>query len=126
MTNFESLYQKADNEGRIAVNNATIVPMVVGTAKSIFSNEIDETMPTYFVSDGVCGFAEIIVKPGNCPFANFLKKNKLAEKRYCGPGVSIWVSDFDQSLQKKEAYARAFAKVLRENGIDAFMISRMD
>jgi hypothetical protein len=36
------------------------------------------------------------------------------------------VRDFNQSLQKKEAYAYAFAKVLNQAGINAHVESRMD
>ena len=65
------------------------------------------------------------MSPGNCSFANWLKKNKLAHKHYYG-GVAIWVGQFNQSMQKKEEYAHAFASVLVDAGINAYVGSRMD
>lgn len=41
-------------------------------------------------------------------------------------GLQYWVSQGGQSMQRKEAFARAFASVLKANGIDAFADSRMD
>jgi hypothetical protein len=40
----------------------------------------------------------------------------------------IWnpTSNFTQSMDVKEAGSTAFAKVLRDNGIDAYMGSRAD
>lgn len=58
-----------------------------------------------------CGFAWIVIRPGNCKFANWLKKEKSASKHYNG-GVSLWVSKFGQSHDKKKAYARAFADTI--------------
>jgi hypothetical protein len=126
MLDFETLYARAHTAGITAATNAKVRPMVVGSPKSIFSDELDETKPTYFVDDGVCGFAEIIVKPGNSRFANWLKAQKIAEKRYYGSGISIWVSNFGQSYQRKIEYARAFAEVLRQENIDARATGRLD
>lgn len=55
-----------------------------------------------------CGFAWVTVKPGNCSFAKWMKANKGANAAH-GGGVSIWISKFGQSHDKKKAYARAFA-----------------
>lgn len=123
--NFQDLYQRAHNAGVKAATSVDVEPMIVGTAKSVFSNEIDEDKPTYFVESGVCGFGEVIVKPGNSRFANWLKKNKLADRAY-GGGVSIWVSDFGQSYTRKMAYAGAFAQVLRSESINASARGRLD
>lgn len=61
-----------------------------------------------------CGFAWIVVRPGNCPFANWLKKNKNAKRHHAG-GVSLWVSKYGQSHDKKKEYARAFADSIEHN-----------
>ena len=61
----------------------------------------------------ICGFAWVTVKPGNCTFANWLKKKGHARKAY-GGGVQMWISGYGQSHDKKEAYARAFADKLKE------------
>lgn len=124
--NFQEIYDKAHRIGVEAVENAKIEPMIVGTPKDFFSSEFDPDKPQYFVEDGPCGFAEIVIKPGNGKFANWLKKNEIAERRSYGGGVSIWVSDFGQSYQKKMAYARAVAEVFREYNLNAFPRGRLD
>lgn len=79
------------------------------------------------VNDGVCGFAWVNIKPGNCRFANWLKKNDLGRIDSYYGGVTIWVDEFNQSLERKEAYARAFADVILESGIEKCYIgSKMD
>jgi hypothetical protein len=123
---FQDLYERARQAGLDAAASTTVQPMVVGTAKSLFSNKLDETKPTYFVESGPCGFAEVVVKPGNSRFANWLKKNNIAETRYYGGGVSVWVSEFGQSYQRKMAYASAFAEVLRAENIKASATGRLD
>ena len=70
----------------------------------------------------ICGFAWVTVKPGNCTFANWLKKKGQARKAY-GGGVQIWISGYGQSHDKKEAYARAFANKLKELLIDSGTLS---
>jgi len=76
--------------------------------------------------EGLCGFAWVKVTPGNSPFANWLKRHDFASKAY-GGGVDIWISDFNQSVTRKEAAASALAKVLQmELGIHAYASSRLD
>lgn len=121
---FRALVDKARLAGLAAVDAMNPTPMVVTER----TNPLDDASPVkkaWYVADGVCGFAWITVRPGNSPFANWLKKNGLARKAY-GGGVDIWVSEFNQSMQRKEAYAGAFARVLSEAGITAYMGSRMD
>jgi len=88
-------------------------------------NDNSEVQRQWLVNDGVCGFASVIVKPANCKFAKYLKEQGLGRKHYYG-GLSMSVRDFNQSLQKKEAYAYAFVRVLEQNGIEAYVESRMD
>ena len=126
MTNFDALYSAADIAGKAAVKSAVIVPMTVGSPSRPFGNDIDYAQPTYFVGDGVCGFAWVNVRPGNSPFANFLKAKGLGRKDDYYKGVTIWVHDYNQCMQKKEAYAHAFAQVLNASGITALAMSRMD
>lgn len=112
----QHLYDKAHTAGILAANETVCRPMTVVNPA---------TGQRWHVPDGVCGFAWIVVKPGNGAFAKWLKTNKLAEKHYEG-GVSIWVSDYSQSMQLKEAYARAFAAVIKEAGLNCYSDSRMD
>jgi hypothetical protein len=123
---FEELYAKADAAGRAAVEKATIVPMVVGTATSLFGNEIDRSKPTYFVADGPCGFAYLHCRPSRGGFSSWLKKNGIGRYSEYNRSWCISVSQFNQSLQKKEAYAYAFAKVVSEAGINISVESRLD
>jgi hypothetical protein len=120
----ESLYIQAHDAGNNAVTQTTVTPMIVTQA----ANPLDDSsavVNAWVVNDGVCGFASVIIKPANSKFAKFLVANQLARKHYAG-GVSMSIRDFNQSLTKKEAYACAFAKVLNDNGITAYVDSRMD
>jgi hypothetical protein len=127
MNSFQELYDKADAAGKAAASACKPTPMLVGSAKSLFSNEIDYSQPVDYVADGVCGFAWVNLKPGNSPFANWLKKNKLARKDEYYGGVTIWVHDYNQSMDRKSAYAGAFARVLNQAGYSrAYSMSRMD
>ena len=120
----ESIYIQAHDAGNNAVTQTTVTPMVV-SQKANPLDDGSETINQWVVNDGVCGFASVIIKPANSKFAKFLVANGLARKAYAG-GVSMSIRDFNQSLTKKEAYAEGFAKVLRDNGINAWAESRMD
>jgi len=121
---FGDLHAKADAAGRAAVDALQVVPMVVQEHANM-ANDNSPVAKSYYVPDGVCGFASIIITPGNCPFANWAKKHLNAGKHYHG-GVSIWVHDYNQSYQKKTAYAHAYGKVLAEAGIKGYVDSRLD
>ena len=120
----EAIYQQAHEHGNLAVKMAFVTPMVVQQRENPL-NDDSRVVREYFINDGVCGFASVTVKPANCKFAKYLIANGLGRKGY-GGGVSMSIRDFNQSLQKKEAYAHAFASVLNDYGIKAFAESRMD
>jgi hypothetical protein len=122
--NLSDLYQSAHAAGNAAVESTVVRPMIVHWHGDPVSLD-GEIKQTYVVDDGVCGFASVIVKPANSAFAKYLKDNHGAYKSYYG-GVSLSIHDFNQSLQKKEAYAKAFAGVLVDAGINAHYESRMD
>lgn len=108
------LFAKAHKAGMDAGQAVNPTPMVVqGGGKS------------YFVGEGVCGFASVIIKPARGKFVTWLKANKNTYKHYYG-GIALFVSEFGQSLTRKEAYASAFVKVLKDSGINAYVDSRMD
>ena len=79
----------------------------------------------YYVGDGPCGFAWVTVKPGTSSFAKWLVKQGYASKAY-GGGVQIWISEHNQSLERKTAHARVMAERLREYGFKAYSNSRID
>jgi hypothetical protein len=110
---FAKLWNDAYAAGLAAVEQLAVRPMIVsGGGKQ------------WFVADGVCGFAWVSLA-GNSAFGKWGKAKGLFSKAY-PKGVWYWVGEFNQSMQKKEAFAAAVAAHLRENGVDAYSDSRMD
>jgi len=88
----------------------------------------------YYCSGGPCGFAWVTVRPARGKFVAWCKSQRLGSGAY-GGGWQLWSSScvnesrdaqYGQSMQLKEAACRAFAKVLVENGLNAYAGSRMD
>lgn len=123
---WRAVYDEADKAGKAAAEACKPVAMVVGEETSLFSGKLDTSKPMHYVSDGVCGFAWVNVKPGTSAFAKWLKAKKLARTDDYYGGVCVWVGAYNQSMQRKEAYAYAFARVLNDKGIKAIARSRMD
>ena len=121
-----TVYADAHAKGIAAGNGCTPTPMVVGTPTTPLGNDIDYSKDTHYVSDGVCGFAWVNIKPARGKFVKYLKDNNIGRKDSYYGGYTIWVRGFGQSLARKESYARAFADVLTTNGIKAYAMSRMD
>ena len=121
----EKLLEKAHLMGMDAGRRVGVTPMVVGTPTELFGNEIDWDKSTYHVSDGVCGFAGVVIKPARGKFVSYLKSLGMGYKHYYG-GWYVSVREFGQSMARKEAYAEAFAKVLTEEGMSCYVDSRMD
>lgn len=127
MVDFRELYEKAYAAGLAAGKAALPTPMIVGEAQALVgpgSDKIDYSKETYYCESGVCGFAWVVV-PGNSPFGRWAKKAGVARPGY-PKGIHFWVREFGQSMERKEAFARAFAKVLKEAGVQAYSDSRMD
>ena len=78
------------------------------------------------IEGGVCGFAWITVRPGNSPVANYLKNTGKGRTDSYAGGVMVWVSQYGQSMERKVAYAYAYASVLRDAGVKAYAGDRMD
>jgi hypothetical protein len=115
------LFQRAHKAGMEAGQGSRPEPMHV-----VQLGRHGEVVKRYApVMDGVCGFAWVTIRPGNSSFANWLRKQGKGHKGYHG-GWEYWVGQFNQSLERKEAYARAFAEVCREAGVQAHAGSRMD
>lgn len=114
---YASIWVNAHSAGLAAGSSTTPQPMGVCNPR---------TGQTWIVDDGACGFAWVTVRPATCAFARWAKKNRGATVAYGGGMQLVWVQEFNQSLARKEAYARAFADVLRANGIPAQSHSRMD
>jgi hypothetical protein len=120
---YEAAFAKAVAAGLAAGAAKVPSPMIVNEMVGM-SNAVKQS---WYVPEGPCGFAWVNVSPGNSPFANWLKKNGIARKSYYG-GVDIWVSDFGQSVEQKEACASAMSKVLQiELGMSSISaMSRLD
>jgi DNA-directed RNA polymerase subunit N (RpoN/RPB10) len=116
-----ALYVRALQAGREAGDNARPTPMHV-VQEDGMGNVIKRYEP---VMDGVCGFGWVNIRPGNCSFANWLKKRGHARRSYSG-GVDIWISDYGQSYERKVAHARAMAQVFTDAGITAYGTGRVD
>lgn len=92
----------------------------------------------WVVPSGVCGFAYIKLTPATQFFAKWFRTQweaKLEQKypaisfgltaSYSG-GYDINVRAFNQSMEKKMAFASAFAAVLAEHGVKCHAFDRID
>ena len=122
---WQAIYAEAHAAGMIAGQACQPVGMVVQQHANPL-NDGSPVVQSWDVPDGVCGFAWIVVKPGTHAFERLAKQTLDADKYYYG-GVTVkWVGEFGQSMQRKEAYAGAFAQVLGKYGVPASVRSRMD
>jgi hypothetical protein len=124
------LHQMAHEAGMNALNKCTPTPMVVAQ----HANPLDDNSAIkkqWYVPSGACGFAWVNVKckgGEGRKFINALKKEGVTEYRqdsYYG-GYTLWVHYGNQSIELKEAYAHAYARVLQENNINCYSNSRLD
>ena len=119
---YAELWERACREACEAWRNAVPQAMVVSN---------DRTGERWHVSEGVCGFASLVIKPANSSFAYWLKNNVRTSKHYQG-GLSVWSSVIvpedatSQSYDRKVAAMRAAARVLSEAGIRAYSSARLD
>lgn len=111
----DTLIATALAAGRKAAEDCAPTPMGVTDGRT-----------KWVVMDGPCGFAWINVKPAYSKVAKALVAKGLAHKNSYEGGVTVWVGDYNQSMARKEAHARAFAAVLQAAGIKAYAGSRMD
>jgi len=127
------IFNEAVKAGEDALNKCEPTPMVVEKHTNML-NDNSPVEKAWCVPDGVCGFAWISLKantPSNRSFLNdmkragFLGEHGKFSKSYNG-GYQYWVSQGGQSMQKKEAFAHAFADTLRKYGITCYVQSRMD
>jgi len=112
------LAELAHKAGIKAGNEAIPNPMV------IVDSETKEVIDV--VDDGLCGFAWINIKPARGAFVSYLKARDWGSVNTYAGGYEIWVSNFNQSVTRKYAYAVAFAAVLNQYGIKAYAGSRLD
>jgi hypothetical protein len=124
---FKRVISDAHKAGMAAVESLHVTPMVVEE----HAHPLDDNSPvvqSYFVEEGVCGFAWVRFRPANSTFAKWLHNNYPDETyvdSYAG-GLCYSIHDFRQSLQRKSAYAGAFARSLSAAGINCHAESRID
>lgn len=124
---YQGLVERAHQSAYAAAATVVPTPMIVAQ----HANPMDDTSPVtkaWRVDDGVCGFAWVTIQR-NGPFWKWAKDHcDLFRSRAetGGKGAVYWISYFNQSLTRKEAYASEFARVLREGGISAYSDSRLD
>ena len=122
-TQCKKIYVEAYEAGLAAGKDADTPKFVVGDAIGL-SDKIDYSKKTYIL-DGLCGFAWVTISPARGAFVNWLKSQGIGSKGYYG-GYEIWVREFGQSVDRKSAFAGAFAEVLEKYGITAYTGSRLD
>lgn len=127
-----AIHAEAHAAGMKAGEGITPEPMYVVERANVLDDNSPIVKSYEPIMDGVCGFAWVNIKPGTCSFARWASKQpalrgggNLVHKSYYG-GVDLWVGLFDQSMTRKKAYAGAYAQVLRDHGIKAHAMSRMD
>jgi len=113
---FADIWRDAWEAGHAAGAACKPRPMVVRD----MSGALVET-----VNDGACGFAWVTVRGANKGFGHWLIKQGLAKVGYTG-GAQVWISNYNQSYERKAAHAYAMARILEANGIKAYSDGRLD
>ncbi|MFZ4431635.1 MAG: hypothetical protein ACOYOQ_00410 [Microthrixaceae bacterium] len=124
-----ALHAEALAAAQAAAEAVVPTPMLVTQRE----NPWDDTSPivkAYRVAGGACGMASVIIRPATSSYARWLAKNEVGYRHYYGgwavparpdvPGALI------QSSEINAAWARGYARVLRENGIEVRVETRLD
>lgn len=122
---WQRLHEIAHEAGMAAGKSHTPTPMRVVER----ANPLDRNSPIVtdygIETEGLCGFAWVVIRPATSSFARWLKQRGIGRTGY-GGGTHIWVSEFGQSYERKEQYARAYAQVIKDAGLTAYWDSRLD
>lgn len=122
---YEDIFFAANKAGLKAAEEAVPTPMIV----SQHENPLDDNSPVkkqWYVGEGACGFAWVVVKPGTHSFAKWLTKTARGRNNYYG-GIAIWCPLQTQSIARKEAWANAFVSAIKEiMPITVYADSRLD
>lgn len=123
--NPEAIYQEAHTAGLKALKNCKPTPMVVQTHKNMFDDN-SPVIRSEVVSQGVCGFAWVKIRPARGRFIDYCKKHNIGGTDDYSGGYTISASHGGQSMELNLAYATAFAEVLQKHGINAISNYRLD
>ena len=135
------IFKEAKLAGEKALNNCIPTPMNV--IEVGIDDKPYEGSKSYYVPEGMCGFASVWLPDSRSDFIKQLKKAGIAqmkktyswkhgdkiyelEKCLFKKGYNYCVRKGGQSIEKKEAYAEAFASVLNKYEIVAYVQSRLD
>jgi hypothetical protein len=140
--------ERAHAAGLAAAEAAVPTPMVVGSPKNLMGSLLggddggfDPDKPTYYVSEGACGFGWVSMWPERSGetrrFVNWMSgrtKTKFPPVVKCDKSSHwsygkfyVWAGVGGQSVARKEAYVHAFAEVLRDEvGLKCYGSSRLD
>lgn len=120
----EALYDKANDAGLAAAKEVEL-PQFLITETNAFGEQKENAKQ--YIMNGLCGFAWVSIKPANMKFAKWMVQNAGARKDSYAGGVRFPIFGFEQSIDKKAAYAGAFAGVLQDAGMKkVYMDSRLD
>jgi hypothetical protein len=135
----ESRFDYTEDVGDSPVNGGSVEVQVKAAAEvfaeakaaaQVAYDEAVENQTHWFP----CGFAWVTVKPARGSFVTWCKAKGLGSKAY-GGGWQFWSSEVvnemwtanqGQCMELKYAACRAFAEVLKANGLDAYADQRMD
>lgn len=96
---------------------------------------VDDGTRHWYVADGVCGFATVVLESGRTGLAQWLLKNQLGRKwwsygRTKGVALDTFArhgfADAGQSYEKNKYVANKIAAHLRACGFDAWVDARVD
>ncbi len=100
---WEAIFKLAKQAGELAAAECVPTPMKISGGELIM--------------DGQCGYAYVVVPDARKGFARWLKTSRHG-KHHSGGGMAFYAETDGQSADRATAYAEAFAKVLRRNGIE--------
>jgi hypothetical protein len=123
------IWEEVQEQSTKAWHEAAPTPMIVYTPKGLFDDTPDPTQPVYRVDEGVCGFGWIELD-GRSGLARWLKSKGIGRQGDSKYRVSSWeivsADRMSQSYTRKDAAVRAGAKVLRDLGVKAYGMARLD
>jgi hypothetical protein len=124
--NYVEILNEAHEAGMAAGNAKVPQPMVV-TERANPLDDSSEVRNQWLVPSGLCGFASVITNEhGNGKFVRHLKSIGEGRKHYYGGHYAKHVREFGQSYEQKVAYAHAYADVLNNHDIKAYVEDRLD
>jgi hypothetical protein len=127
---WEIALDKAHKAGMVAVEATTPTPMVVEQHRNQFDDD-SPVVKQWLVPGGVCGFANVTVKPGTHSFAKWATKHGHGRRDNYAGGISLSLKPevkgtLYQSYEIVCAYANAAAAELLRHGVPASVWSRID